>query len=220
MTSESRMIFHTRAAPRDPRYCLLSTASHTLAASVFRQRRVATAAGRACSKFAHTFGFILTAIMGATPAQRARVLARPCAASSSGSASPPRPPPCPGNRAGRGARHGEEAVHGAEQGRPPRVEREVVHVQPLREQRRRVALLLHADRTVAAPSPWRARPLCARRRAVTAPSPQPSPAPPLVLEGKATASLLPRPHTQRRRELCCLLQRQTRPRCPVWHTCP
>ncbi len=90
--------------------------------------RVATAAGRACSKFAHTFGFILTAIMGATPAQRTSlpqgVLRQRLPARETG---PWR------------ARQGEEAVHGAEQGRPPRVEREVVHVQPLREQRRRVA---------------------------------------------------------------------------------
>jgi hypothetical protein len=35
------MIFHTRAAPRDPGYCLLSIACRTLAASVYRQRRVA-----------------------------------------------------------------------------------------------------------------------------------------------------------------------------------
>jgi hypothetical protein len=75
-------------------------------------------------------------------------------------------------------------------------------------------LLLHADSTVAAPLPWRARPLCARRRAVTAPSQQPSPAPPLVLEGKATASLLPRQHMQKRRraarELCaaCCIGKQ------------
>ena len=69
--------------------------------------------------------------------------------------------------------------------------------------RRSRHLLLHADSTVAAPSPWRARPLRARRRAVTAPSPQPSPAPPLVLEGKAIASLL-QPQRRRRaaRELC------------------
>jgi hypothetical protein len=180
---------------------------------VFRQRRrVATAAGRASrasSKFAYTFGFILTAIMGATSAQRARVLAR---TPSSSSASPP--PQCPGNSgARRRARHGEEAVHrvgnrassarSCTSSPPARNDA----ASPSRRRSRPLLLLLTVWRsTVASTSPWRARPLRARRRAVTAPSPQPSPAPPLVLKGKATASLLPRPHTQRRRraarELC------------------
>ncbi len=162
------MIFHTRAAPRDPGYCLLSIACRTLAASsgASRPRRDEHAPSlRTTSESSKPLSW------GRLRHNAQGVLARPGAALSSGSASPP--PPCPGNSgARRGARHGEEApwrregpaekVHDAEKGQPPLVECEVVHVQPPRAKRRRVA----------------------------APSPQPSPAPP-------TDSLAPSPRRHR-----------------------
>ena len=114
------------------------------------------------------------------------------------------PPPCPGNSgARRGARHGEEApwrregpaekVHGAEKGQPPLVECEVVHVQPPRAKRRRVAapspqpspapptdsLAPHCRRAVTVASTALARPAPRRHHA--------------VLEGKVAASLLQPP---------------------------
>ena len=153
------------------------------------------------------------------------------------------PPPCPGNSgARRGARHGEESpwrregpaekVHGAEKGQPPLVVCEVVHVQPPRARRRRVAapspppspvpptdsLAPHCRRAVTVASTALARP--APRRAFASAFACSSSRP----RGEGNRQSPAAPARTRKggdaQRVSSVLPVQRRPRCPVWHTCP